>query len=104
MKVPPEQLSVRLGSDPVGAMEQSITSKPWEQMSTSGGLATVRAVTRVNPEQASKVKPRRPTRLGNGEGRCAAGKQPTPTPAALRRGNGDGHAIEAPADERAGNR
>ncbi len=90
MKVPPEQLSVRLGSDPSGAMEQSIMSKPWEQMSTSGGLATVRAVTRVNPEQASKVKSRRPTRLGNGEGRRAAGKQPMQAPVALRRGNGDG--------------
>jgi hypothetical protein len=34
-----------------------------------GGRATLQAVTRVKPEQASKVKSWTPTRLRNGEGR-----------------------------------
>ena len=35
-----------------------------------GGRAILRAVTRVKPEQASKVKLWMPTRLNNGEGRA----------------------------------
>ena len=50
MKVPREQSSVRLGSDPSGAIEQSITSKPWEQMPTSGGLATGRILLQLRGE------------------------------------------------------
>jgi hypothetical protein len=38
-----------------------------------GGRAIWRAVTRVKPEQASKVKMRTPTRLSNGEGRVGRG-------------------------------
>ena len=44
-----------------------------------GGRAIRRAVTRVKPEQASRVETRTPTRLKNGEGR-AEGKQPTNDP------------------------
>jgi hypothetical protein len=36
-----------------------------------GGRAIRRAVTRVKPEQASKVEMRMPTRLHNGEGRVS---------------------------------
>ncbi len=55
-----------------------------------GGRAKTRAVTRVNPEQASKVKMWMPTRLNNGEGRSEAGKEPTQAPALIHRGNGNG--------------
>lgn len=50
------------GSDP------GTQVKPWVK-STMGGRAEPRAVTRVNPEQASKVEMRVPTRPKDGEGR-----------------------------------
>ena len=37
-------------------------------MATLGGRATLQAVTRVKPEQASKVQSWTPTRLKHGEG------------------------------------
>lgn len=49
--------------------------------SASGGSASMQAVTRVNSEQASKVKMRVPTGLRYREGRCVVGKQPTFAPA-----------------------
>lgn len=55
-----------------------------------GGLANPRAVTRVNPEQASKVKMRTPTRLNFGEGRCVESKQSTSALLTVRRGSGNG--------------
>jgi hypothetical protein len=80
MKVPPKQLSVRFGSYPSGRGGQPRVPKPRGHWPTSGGFAIVRAVTRVNPEHASKVKMRRPTRLRYEEGRRAKGKQPTRAP------------------------
>jgi hypothetical protein len=59
------------------------------QKYTMGVPANARAVTRVNPEQASKVKMWTPTRLDNGEGRSAEGKEPTRAPFAVHRGNGN---------------
>ena len=47
-----------------------------------GGRAKPRAVTRVNLEQASKVKMRAPIRLNDGEGR--SGERSKPRRAALR--------------------
>ena len=45
----------------------------------------MQAVTRVKLEQASKVKVWMPTRLNNGEGRSAPGKQPTRAPVTIHR-------------------
>ncbi len=50
----------------------------------------MRAVTRVNPEQASKVKSRTSTLQSVGEDRRAEGKKPMRAPSAVRRGTGDG--------------
>ena len=77
MEVPPKQLSVRFGSYPSGRCGQPRVPKPRGHRPTQGGSASIRAVTRVNPEQASKVMMRMPTRLSNGEGRRAKEKQPT---------------------------
>lgn len=67
----------------------------------------MRAITRVNPEQASKVKSWTPTRPNIGEGRCAMGKQPTQAPVVVHRGMGNGthgrfsgQRGKPPADER----
>jgi hypothetical protein len=57
-------------------------------MSALGGLATLRAATRVNPEQAPKVKLSASTRLSNGEDRRAADKKPSSASAAVDRGSG----------------
>jgi len=90
MRVPPEELSVRLGSYPDGAAGQSAASKLRGQSPREAGEQTRGPQRAVNPEQASKVLSRTPTRLPFGEGRCAAGKEPTSAPAAVRRGNGSG--------------
>ena len=90
MKVPPEQSSVRFGSYPSGGWGQPCLSKPRGQRPALGGFANPWAVTRVNPEQASKVMFRTPTRLRFGEGRCATAKQPTSAAVAVRRGSRNG--------------
>jgi hypothetical protein len=58
MRDPPEELSVRLGSNLDGRVEQSAGPKLRANPEKVGG-ATAWAVTRVNAEQASKVKSRR---------------------------------------------
>lgn len=55
-----------------------------------GGRANRQAVTRVNPEQASKVKSRTPTLLHSEEGRRAVPSTPSEVGIAVRRGIGDG--------------
>ena len=50
----------------------------------------MRAITRVNPEQASKVQSWTPTRPNIGEGRRATGKVLTSAPVAVHRGMGNG--------------
>jgi hypothetical protein len=50
----------------------------------------MRAITRVNPEQASKVQSWTPTRLHIGEGRRAMGQPPTDAPIVVHRGMGNG--------------
>jgi hypothetical protein len=63
----PRRLLVELGSlrapEPGNRPGRSLAIKP-----TYGGCATVQAVTRVKPEQASKVMMWTPTRPRNGEG------------------------------------
>ena len=73
MRVPPEQWTVQLGSHPGGERSDPAVEAPGT-MAASGGLAKPRAVTRVNPEQASKVQSRTPTRLIFGEGCHARGR------------------------------
>ncbi len=90
MKVSPEELSVRLGSCPDGVEGRPATSKLRGQSPHEAGEQTRGPQRAVNPEQASKVEMRTPTRLPFGEGRRAAGKKPTRAPAAVRRGNGSG--------------
>ena len=90
MRVPPKQSSVRFGSYPSGLPEQSGRSKPRGQQPASGGLASSRAITRVNPGQASKEKLLTPTRLDNGEGRSASGEATDRGTPRGRRGNGNG--------------
>lgn len=59
------------------------------QRSPLGGRAIRRAIMRVNPEQASKVKMRTPTRSKTGEG--SMGREATDMgTCSVRRGNGDG--------------
>jgi len=90
MKVSPEELSVRLGSYPDGAAGRPAVSKLRGQSTREVCEQTRGPQREVNPEQASKVEMRKPTRLPFGEGRRAVGKEPTRAPAAIRRGNGSG--------------
>ena len=55
-----------------------------------GRFAIARAVTRVNPEQASKVTMWTPTRLNYGEGWHPLRKPPTRARGGVHRGNGNG--------------
>ena len=90
MKVSPEELSVRLGSYPGGAAGRPAAAKPRRQSTRKACEQTRRPQREVNPEQASKVEMRTPTRLPFGEGRRAADKKPTRASVAVRRGNGSG--------------
>ena len=90
VRVLSEQLLIRFGSYPGGAFGRLEVSKSRGQSSTQGGDATVQAATRVNAEQASKVKIGAPIRLRYGEGRCASGKRSTRAPLAVLRGSGNG--------------
>jgi hypothetical protein len=89
VEVQPEELSVHLGSYPGGGEGD----RPVEALGTKareGGLASVRAATRVKPEQASKGGMRAPNRLKFGEGRRGRSEQPTDEDRSARRGNGRG--------------
>ena len=90
MKVSSGQLSVRLGSYPGGAAGRPAAAKPRRQSTRKACEQTRRPQREVNPEQASKVEMRTPTRLPFGEGRRAADKKPTRASVAVRRGNGSG--------------
>jgi hypothetical protein len=89
VQVPPEELSVRLGSYPDGgegdrAVEASGTEvRFWR-------AASMRAATRVKPEQASKGRMRAPSHPFLGEGRRGGVEQPTEEIPSARRGNGRG--------------
>jgi len=58
MEDPPEELSVHLGSNPDGWAGQPAGRSSGQTPVEAGG-AIARAATRVNAEQASKVKSRR---------------------------------------------
>jgi hypothetical protein len=60
-------------------------------MFTLGELASSQAATRVNLEQASKMKLWTPTRLRFGEGQRVSGKKPTETPDIVHRGSWERH-------------
>jgi len=87
VQVRPQDVSVHLSSDPGGgegdrAVEASGTS------ARCGGSASVRAVTRVKPEQASKSLMRAPSPLSMDEGRCGRLDAPTNEGRSARRGSG----------------
>jgi hypothetical protein len=78
MQVPHEQLSVQFDSYPWGGWG----NPPVLSDGDKGPRVVVSEQTRglqraVNPEQASKVRMRSPTRHQRGEGRCVLAKQPT---------------------------
>jgi hypothetical protein len=72
-RVPPRQLSVRSGSYRA-AWSGNRPGRSLVTKSTEGGRATLRAVTRVKLEQASKVTSWTPTRPFSGEGRARRGR------------------------------
>lgn len=90
MKVLPVEEVVRHGSYSGSPARQRTGLKPRGQQAVKDGPANPQAATRVNPEQASKVKLWTPTRLNNGEGRCAPGKKPLTATGAVHRGSGSG--------------
>ena len=90
MKVLPVEGVVRHGSYSGSPARQLTGLKPRGQQAVEDGPANPQAATRVNPEQASKVKSWTPTRLNNGEGRRAPGKKPLTAPGAVHRGRGSG--------------
>jgi hypothetical protein len=87
VQVRPQEVSVHLSSDPGGgegdrAVGASGTS------ARDGGSASVRAATRVKPEQASKGLMRAPSPLSMDEGRCGRLDAPTDEGRLARRGSG----------------
>jgi hypothetical protein len=90
MRVLPVEVVVHHGSYSGSLARQLTGLKPRGQQAVKDGPANPQAATRVNPEQASKVKLWTPTRLNNGEGRSAPGKKPLTAPGAVHRGNGSG--------------
>jgi len=89
VRVQPRELSVHPGSYP----SSGEGDRPVEASGTTvriGGLASVRAATRVKPEQASKAKMRALSRHQNGEGRWGRSEQPTGEDQPARRGTGRG--------------
>jgi len=81
--------AVHPGSYPGGGRWQRRSSKPRGHQVAMGGPANPQAVTRVNPEQASKGKSWAPTHPQTGEGRRAEGKRPSSAPTAAHRGTGN---------------
>ncbi len=68
MKVQPEELSVCLGSYLSGASGDRCAEASGTLAHEGGGSASVRAATRVKPEQAQKALMGVPSRPDNGEG------------------------------------
>jgi hypothetical protein len=87
VKVRSKEVSVGLGSYPGdGEGDQSIEAPGTE--TRLGGFASVRAATRVKPEQASKGKVRAPSPLSKDEGRRGRPDAPTRDGRPARRGSG----------------
>jgi len=80
MRVSLEQLSVQFDSYPWGGWGNPPVLSDGDK-GPRGGSEQTRGLQRaVNPEQASKVRSRPPTRQLRGEGRSVSGKQPTIAP------------------------
>jgi hypothetical protein len=87
VQVRPQDVSVHLGSAPGGGKGD----RPVEALGKEarlGGSASVRAATRVKPEQASKGLMRAPSPLSKDEGRCGRLDAPTDEGRLARRGSG----------------
>jgi hypothetical protein len=95
VKVRPQEVSVHLSSSPGGG-EGDRAVEALGRQARSGGSASVRAVTRVKPEQASKSLMRAPSPLSMDEGRCDRPDTPTDDGRSARRGSG--HSTYARAD------
>ena len=87
VKVRPKDVSVHLGSYPGGGEGDRAVEAPGTE-ARFGGSASVRAATRVKPEQASKSLMRAPSPLSMDEGRCGRPDAPTHEGRSARRGSG----------------
>jgi hypothetical protein len=95
VRVRPQDVSVHLSSYPGDGQGDRAVEAPGTQ-ARLGGSASVRAVTRVKPEQASKSLMRAPSPLSMDEGRCGRPDAPTDEGRLARRGRG--HSTYAGAD------
>ena len=95
VRVRPQDVSVHLSSYPGDGQGDRAVEAP-ETQARLGGSASVRAVTRVKPEQASKSLTRAPSPLSMDEGRCGRPDAPTDEGRLARRGRG--HSTYARAD------
>jgi hypothetical protein len=86
VKVRPQDVSVHLSSDPGGGTGDQAVEAPGTS-ARIGGSASVRAATRVKPEQASKGLMRAPSPLSKDEGRCGRLDAPTNEGRPARRGS-----------------
>ena len=87
MEVQPQELSVCLGSYLGGATGDQCVEAPGTEVYMIGRSASVRAATRVKPEQASKDLMRGSSRPDNGEDQRGPGER-TEAPGRPRRGIG----------------
>jgi hypothetical protein len=87
VQVRPQDVSVHLGSDPGDGEGDQAVEAPGTP-ARIGGSASVRAATRVKPEQASKGLMRAPSPLSMDEGRCGRRDAPTDERRPARRGSG----------------
>ena len=88
VQVRPEEVSVRLGSYPGDGEGDQTIEAPGTEARRQGGSASVRAATRVKPEQASKGVTRAPSLLTEDEGRRGRPDAPTCDGRPARRGMG----------------
>ena len=88
VKVRPKEVSVGLGSYPGDGEGDRPIEAPGTEARRQGGSASVRAATRVKPEQASKGVMRAPSLLIEDEGRRGRPDAPTCDGCPARRGMG----------------
>jgi hypothetical protein len=88
VQVRPKEVSVRLGSYSGGGTGDQTIEAPRTEARQSDGSASVRAATRVKPEQASKRSPRAPSPPQKDEGRRGRSDAPTDEGRPARRGIG----------------
>ena len=88
VQVRPKEVSVQLGSYPGGRKGDQPLEAPGTKARRWDGSASVRAATRVKPEQASKGVTRAPSLLVEDEGRRGRLDEPTHEGRPARRGMG----------------